>query len=127
MAPQLSFTLPKKYFLSERKAFLEESPSLRVDELVDGILVGIGDRDAGLAIKDAHVTDGVHAAEVGDERTVDALELLAGQTALQSFEVGEGRNLTALCEMETHIIIHALNVENSGEVDADKLILNLGY
>ena len=27
MAPQLSFTLPKKFFLSERKAFLEESPS----------------------------------------------------------------------------------------------------
>ena len=48
---------------------------MRVDELVDGILVGIGDRDTGLAIKDAHVTDGVHAAEVGDERTVDALEL----------------------------------------------------
>lgn len=85
---------------------------MRVDELVDGILVGIGDRDAGLAIKDAHVTDGVHAAEVGDERTVDALELLAGQTALQSLEVGEGRDLTALCEMETHIVVHALDVEN---------------
>lgn len=40
---------------------------MRVDELVDSILVGIGDRDAGLAIIDAHVTDGVHAAEVGDE------------------------------------------------------------
>ena len=85
---------------------------MRVDELVDGILVGIGDRDAGLAIIDAHVTDGVHTAEVGDERTVDALELLAGQTALQSLEVGEGRDLTALCEMETHIVVHALDVEN---------------
>ena len=31
MAPQLSFTLPKKYFLSERKAFLEESPSLMLN------------------------------------------------------------------------------------------------
>ena len=27
MTPQLSFTLPKKFFLSERKAFLEEFPS----------------------------------------------------------------------------------------------------
>lgn len=80
---------------------------MRVDELVDGILVGIGDRDAAFAIKDAHVTDGVHTTEVGDERTVDALELLAGQTALQSLEVGEGRDLTALCEMETHIVVHA--------------------
>ena len=100
---------------------------MRVNELVDGILVGIGDRDAGLAIIDAHVTDGVHAAKVGDERTVDALELLAGQTALQSLEVGEGRDLTTLCEMETHIVVHALDVENIVEVDADKLILNLGY
>ena len=100
---------------------------MRVDELVDGILVGIGDRDAAFAIIDADVTDGVHAAEVGDERTVDALELLAGQTALQSLEVGEGRDLTALREMETHIVVHALDVENIVEVDADKLILNLGY
>lgn len=100
---------------------------MRVDELVDSILVGIGDRDAAFAIIDAHVTDGVHAAEVGDERTVDALELLAGQTALQSLEVGEGCDLTALCEMETHIVVHTLNLENIVEVDTDKLILNLGY
>lgn len=100
---------------------------MRVDELVDSILVGIGDRDAGLAIIDTHVTDGVHTTEVGDERTVDALELLAGQTALQPLEVGEGRDLTALCEMETYIVVHALDVENIVEVDADKLILNLGY
>ena len=46
------------------------------------------------------MTDGVHAAEVGDERTVDALELLAGQTALQSLEVGEGRDLTAESQMQ---------------------------
>ena len=98
---------------------------MRVDELVDGILVGIGDRDAGLAIIDAHVTDGVHTAEVGDERTVDALELLAGQTALQSLEVGEGRDLTALCEIETHIVVHALDVENIVEVDADNLFSTL--
>ena len=100
---------------------------MRVDELVDGILVGIGDRDAGLAIKEAQVSDGVQAAEVSNERTVDALELLAGQTVLQSLEVGEGRDLTALREMETHIVVHALDVENIVEVDADKLILNLGY
>ena len=50
-----------------------------------------------------------------------------GRRLLQSLEVGEGRDLTALCEMETHIVVHALDVENIVEVDADKLILNLCY
>ena len=103
---------------------------MRVDELVDGILVGIGDRDAGLAIIDAHVTDRVHAAEVGNERTVDALELLAGQTALQPLEVGEGRDLTALCEIETHIVVHALDGEyrrgRCGQTYSQPWLLNSG-
>ncbi len=96
-----------------------------VNVLLHGILVAVGNGNELFAEDEPGPLDGGHHGHVDNIGAVDAQELRLGQIVLQLLHVHQAHNALAVLQVEAHIVLQALDVENLVEGNADELVVAL--
>ena len=94
-----------------------------VNDVVDSILVTVGNGDVSVAIDEPHSVDNVHLAHVGNEGTVYAHELRSWQEILKCLHVHERHDFFAVLKLYPDVVLKSLDVEYVIEIHPDQFVV----